>query len=67
MIARRKPYGAAPQGGAGFNPYAAGSKVYGAGRTMPNVGKVADKTGYAQRDAKAAARKAALLRRAGGQ
>lgn len=53
-------------GGAGFNPYAAGKKVYGSGRPMPTVGKVVNKVGYGQRDAKAAARLDALKRRAGG-
>lgn len=53
-------------GGAGFNPYAAGHKAYGGGRPMPTSGKVADKTGYGLRDAKAQARRDALLKRAGG-
>lgn len=35
-----------------FNPYAAGAKSYGGGRSAPNVGKTANKTGYAMRDAK---------------
>lgn len=53
----------------GFNPYAAGSKRYGSGRTAPNVGAVSGQgqMGYAERDAKAAARKRALLKRLGGQ
>lgn len=55
----------APQGGAGFNPMAAGNKVYGAGGYAPNVGGVANRQGYAQRDAAGAARRQALLRRAG--
>ena len=67
---RRKPqmqYGNAPAvGGAGFNNLAAGNKHYGAGRPMPTTGKVTDKLGYAQRDAAAAARKKALIRRATG-
>lgn len=66
---RRKPqmqFGAAPVGGGGFNPMAAGNKQYGAGRPMPTTGKVVDKLGYAQRDAANAARKQALIRRAGG-
>ena len=49
-----------------FNAYAAGKKHYGTGRSAPNVGKTANKTGYAQRDAQAAARKQAMLRRAAG-
>jgi hypothetical protein len=60
---RFNPY-APPVGGAGFNPYAAGSKSYGAGRPMPTTGAVSDKAGYGQRDAKAAARRDALIRRA---
>lgn len=46
----------------GFNPYAAGNKVYGAGRPMPTVGPV-DKAGYRTRDRLAAARRNAMLRR----
>lgn len=57
----------APQGGAGFNPYAAGKKRYGGGRLAPNVGKTPNMAGYGQRDAAAAARRDALIRRAGGQ
>jgi len=56
----------AAQGGGGFNALAAGNKHYGGGRPMPTTGKVVDKLGYAQRDAAAAARKEALLRRAKG-
>lgn len=33
----------------GFNPYAAGAKVYGGGRYNPTMGPV-DKTGYQERD-----------------
>jgi hypothetical protein len=57
----------APQGGAGFNAYAAGAKVYGQGRSAPNVGPVSPnaKLGYAQRDAQNAARRAAFMQRAG--
>ena len=47
---------------AGFNPYAAGNKVYGAGRPMPNVGAV-NKEGYRKRDRLAKARRDAMLRR----
>ena len=57
-------YANAPQGGAGFNPYAAGNKTYGTGRPAPTYGAV-DKTGYAMRDGQAAARRDALMRRAG--
>lgn len=56
----------APQGGAGFNALAAGAKTYGSGRPMPTMGKVQDKSGYAMRDGKMAARRQALLRRSGG-
>lgn len=56
----------APQGGAGFNAYAAGNKSYGGGRPMPNLGKVSSKAGYGLRDSKMAARREALMRRSGG-
>lgn len=46
-----------------FNPYAAGNKRYGAGRLAPNVGPTGDNLGYAERDNKAKARKAAIQRR----
>lgn len=64
----RRTFASAPQGGAGFNSYAAGKKHYGTGRSAPNVGKTAaaGKLGYAERDAKAEARKQALLRRTKG-
>ena len=55
----------APQAGGGFNAMAAGKKMYGSGRPMPTMGKVKDKTGYAMRDSKMAARRNALMRRAG--
>lgn len=54
------------QGGAGFNAYAAGSKSYGGGRPMPNVGKTSNMAGYGLRDSKMAARREALMRRSGG-
>jgi len=54
-----------PTSDSGFNPYAAGKKHYGSGRSMPTTGAV-DKLGYAERDSKAAARREALLRRARG-
>ena len=56
-----------PPGFKGFNPYSAGRKVYGGGRSMPNIGPVQNRKGYSERDNKAAARKKALLRRLGGQ
>jgi hypothetical protein len=53
----------------GFNSYAAGSKTYGAGRSMPNIGPVSGSgtLGYAQRDNEAKARRDAVLRRLKGQ
>lgn len=39
----------------GFNPYAAGRKHYGGGRSFPNQGKTSNKAGYGKRDAKLAA------------
>lgn len=67
---RRAPqmqFGAAPAvGGGGFNNLALGNKHYGGGRPMPTTGKVTDTLGYANRDAAAAARKQALIRRAAG-
>lgn len=52
--------------GSGFNAYAAGRKVYGGGRSNPTFGMV-DRAGYQARDNKAALRRDAILRRAGGQ
>jgi hypothetical protein len=49
-----------------FNPYAAGNKRYGAGRSMPNIGPVAHPQGYAERDNRAQARKNAIMRRMRG-
>jgi hypothetical protein len=46
----------------GFNPYAVGNKVYGAGRFFPTSGPV-DKVGYRERDAKHKARQQAILNR----
>ncbi|GHF92141.1 hypothetical protein GCM10018783_73730 [Streptomyces griseosporeus] len=58
-----------PPGFTSFNPYAAGRKVYGGGRSMPNIGAVsgAGQMGYNERDNNAKARKAAILRRLKGQ
>lgn len=58
-----------PPGFSGFNPYAAGNKRYGGGRSMPNIGPVSGQgqMGYAQRDNQAKARKEAILRRLQGQ
>lgn len=48
--------------GLSFNRYAAGDKQYGA-RGAPNVGPVANKEGYKERDAGAKAKRNAALRR----
>lgn len=60
----------APQGGAGFNAYAAGDKRYGLGQGgAPNTGTVSNPqaaAGYNQRDVLAAARRNALIQRAQG-
>lgn len=42
-------------------PYLVGNKIYGGGRSFPTMGPV-DKLGYVERDAKATARRSALLR-----
>lgn len=47
--------------GGGFNRLSAGKKNYG-GKSMPTVGPVMGKLGYAERDAKLKARNNALLR-----
>jgi hypothetical protein len=48
----------------GYQPYGAGKKKYGPeGRNAPNVGPVADKTGYAARDARAKGMRNAALRK----
>lgn len=51
------------------NPYSAGKKHYGGGRSMPNIGPVSGPgmLGYSQRDLKAQARKDAIKRRLKGQ
>lgn len=46
----------------GYNPFAVGNKIYGSGRSFPTMGPV-DKTGYRERDLKAQAKRAAVLRR----
>ena len=61
----RPNYSVPAKAGGGFNAYAAGKKHYGAGRSMPTVGKIANKAGYKERDVKAAARRNALLKRLG--
>lgn len=42
--------------------YLAGNKVYGSGRSNPTMGPV-DRMGYKERDAKASARRNAILKR----
>lgn len=46
-----------------INPYLVGNRVYGGGRSVPNLGPVDDKLGYKERDRKNAARRQALLNR----
>lgn len=43
----------------GFNPYAAGAKIYGGSRYNPTMGPV-DPTGYAERDRKRQVRRNAV-------
>lgn len=59
------PPGPGPGMDTGFNPYAAGSRRYGSGRSMPNIGPVSGSglLGYSQRDNQAKARKDAIVRR----
>lgn len=49
--------------GGGFRSQAAGNKTYGGGRSMPNLGPVQDKLGYAKRDAEQKARRNLTLKR----
>lgn len=56
-----------PGSNTGFNPYAAGNKYYGGGRSMPNIGPVGSPQGYEERDNRAQARKNAIMRRMKGQ
>lgn len=46
-----------------YNAYGVGNKVYGGGRSAPNVGPVDDREGYMERDARGKMRRNALLRR----
>lgn len=46
-----------------FNPYGAGRKVYGSGRSAPNIGPTSSPEGYAARDAAALTRRKAMLKR----
>lgn len=45
-----------------FKKYAAGSKIYGGGRSFPTMGPV-DKLGYRERDRKTRLKRNAMLRR----
>lgn len=51
--------------GQSFNPYGAGNKVYGGGRSAPNVGPVGGQgmLGYKERDMRGRLRRDALLKR----
>lgn len=46
-----------------FNPYGAGQKIYGSGRSAPNIGPTSSPEGYAERDLQARARRRAMLNR----
>ena len=48
-----------------FSPYAAGKKIYGQVGSSPTMGPV-DKTGYADRDRRLAARRNAVLQKMQG-
>lgn len=48
-----------------FSPYAAGKKIYGQVSSSPTMGPV-DKSGYADRDRRLAARKNAVLQKMKG-
>lgn len=47
----------------GFNPFGVGNKVYGSGRSAPNIGPTSSPEGYIERDKKGSARRNAMLRR----
>jgi hypothetical protein len=53
--------------GGGFRAGAAGSKRYGSGQIAPQRGTITNTSGYAQRDQRLQARKAALEQRALGK
>jgi len=46
-----------------FNPYGVGDKVYGGGRSAPNIGPTRSPEGYRERDLKGKARRNAMLKR----
>lgn len=45
-----------------FNSYAAGNKIYGGGRSAPNIGMALDPLGYKERDLATKARRDAMLK-----
>lgn len=45
-----------------YNPYQVGNRIYGGGRSFPNIGP-SDPLGYRERDLRATARRNAVLRR----
>jgi hypothetical protein len=49
--------------GQSFSPYGTGNKVYGGGRSAPNVGPVTNREGYIERDARGKLRRQQLLKR----
>lgn len=51
-----------PRSQQNVSPYAVGNKIYGGGRSFPNIGPV-DKLGYRERDAASKARRDAIMRR----
>ena len=51
-----------PRSTSSYNPYTAGDKLYGGGRSFPTMGPV-DKMGYRERDAVSKARRDAIARR----
>jgi len=46
-----------------FNPYGAGAKVYGSGRSAPNIGPTSKPESYDMRDRLGVAKRNAMLRR----
>lgn len=46
-----------------FNPYGAGPKVYGSGRSAPNIGPTGKPEAYDERDRLGRAKRNAMLRR----
>jgi len=59
-----QPTAPAQTGQSGYNPYSAGDKRYGPSASQgPNTGMNLDKSGYEDRDRRAAIRKQLMLRR----